>query len=132
MRFSSFVEEKDVVEAYRLMREAIKTSAMDPRTGKIDMSLLTTGTSSGTLKLREDMRKALLALLDGDGVIGRNARGTRGVKWLELVKAFGEQSSVRVDLVELGEVVKALEAEGGVRVVGGFGEKGVVRRVVEG
>ncbi|KAJ3562215.1 hypothetical protein NP233_g9712 [Leucocoprinus birnbaumii] len=73
MRFSSFVEESDVVEAYRLMREAIKTSAMDPRTGKIDMSLLTIGTSSGTLKLREDMRKAVVALLDGESDVGRGA-----------------------------------------------------------
>jgi DNA replication licensing factor MCM4 len=132
MRFSPFVEERDVVEAYRLMREAIKTSAMDPRTGKIDMSLLTTGTSSGMRKMREDMRKALVALLDGDGEVGRSARGSRGVKWGDLVKALGEQSSVKVDLVELGEVVKGLEGEGVVRVVGGFGERGLIRRVVEG
>ncbi|KAF5348780.1 hypothetical protein D9756_009748 [Leucocoprinus leucothites] len=132
MRFSPFVEERDVVEAYRLMREAIKTSAMDPRTGKIDMSLLTTGTSSGTLKLREDMRKALVVLLDGENDAGRSARGTRGVKWNDLARAFEEQSSVRVDLVEFGEVVRALEAEGVIRVVGGFGERGVVKRIVEG
>lgn len=131
MRFSPFVEEQDVTEAYRLMREAIKTSAMDPRTGKIDMSLLTTGTSSGTRKLREDMRRALLNLLDGEGEVGRNARGARGAKWTDLVRVFNEQSSVRVDLVEFGEVVRGLEAEGVVRVTGGFGERGVVRRVVE-
>ena len=35
MRFSEFVELKDVKESSRLMREAIRTSAMDPRTGKI-------------------------------------------------------------------------------------------------
>ncbi|KXN89730.1 DNA replication licensing factor MCM4 [Leucoagaricus sp. SymC.cos] len=131
MRFSPFVEEKDVIEAYRLMREAIKTSAMDPRTGKIDMSLLTTGTSSGTRKLREDMRKALLSLLDGDSEVGRGARGQRGVKWTELVRVFREGSSAKVDVVEFGEVVRALEGEGLVRVVGGFGERGVIRRVVE-
>lgn len=132
MRFSSFVEESDVVEAYRLMREAIKASAMDPRTGKIDMSLLTTGTSSGSQKLREDMRRAVVGLLDGDGNVGKGARGARGIKWSELVRALGEQSSIKVDLVEFGEVLRALEAEGIVRVTGGFGERGVIRRTIDG
>jgi DNA replication licensing factor MCM4 len=43
MRFSSFAKEMDVIEAYRLMREATKISVMDPRTGKIDIALLMTG-----------------------------------------------------------------------------------------
>ncbi|KAF5348777.1 hypothetical protein D9756_009745 [Leucocoprinus leucothites] len=85
MRFSPFVEERDIVEAYRFMRKTIKTSAMDPRTGKINMSLLTTGTSSGMLKLREDIRKALVVLLDGENDVGRGARGMRGTEWNELV-----------------------------------------------
>ncbi|XP_006455012.1 hypothetical protein AGABI2DRAFT_40860, partial [Agaricus bisporus var. bisporus H97] len=132
MRFSSFVEEGDVIEAYRLMREAIKTSAMDPRTGKIDMALLTTGTSSGTRKVKEDLRRALVGLLDEEkGEVGRNARSNRGVRYLDLVRALGEQSSVRVDAVEVGEVVRELENEGVVRVSGGFGERGYVRRIVE-
>jgi DNA replication licensing factor MCM4 len=123
----------DVIEAYRLMREAIKTSAMDPRTGKIDMALLTTGTSSGTRKLHEDMRKAIVQLIDGDDSdVGRNARSNRGVRYMDLVRAFGEQSSIKVDLVELGDVLRELEREGVVRVSGGFGERGFVRRIVEG
>lgn len=40
MRFSKEVEMQDVKEACRLMREAIRTSAMDPRTGKIDMGMI--------------------------------------------------------------------------------------------
>jgi DNA replication licensing factor MCM4 len=133
MRFSPFVEEIDVVESYRLMREAIKTSAMDPRTGKIDMALLTTGTSSGARKLHEDMRKAMVQLLDReDSDVGRSARSGRGVRYMELVKAFGEQSSIRVDLVEVAEVLRELEGEGVVGVSGGFGERGFVRRIVEG
>ena len=49
------------------MREAIRTSAMGPRTGKIDMGLLYTGTGSGQRKVREDTRKELLGILDGAG-----------------------------------------------------------------
>lgn len=54
----------------------------------------------------------------GDGEIVGNTRGTRDVKWMELVRAFVEQSSARVDLTELGEAVKVLESVGGFMVVG--------------
>ena len=43
MCLSSAVELRDVQEAYRLMRDAIRTSALDPTTGKIDMGLRNTG-----------------------------------------------------------------------------------------
>ncbi|EDR10345.1 uncharacterized protein LACBIDRAFT_248146 [Laccaria bicolor S238N-H82] len=121
MRFSDFVELEDVKEACRLMRDAIRTSAMDPRTGKIDMGLLNTGTGSGQRKLREDMRKEVLSLLDGAG------KG-RGIKWSEVVKQLGEQSSVKVDVTEFSEVMKGLENEGLLKVVGER-EKRTIRRI---
>lgn len=43
MRFSETVDLVDVEEAARLHREALKQSATDPTTGKIDVSILTTG-----------------------------------------------------------------------------------------
>ena len=43
MRFSNTVEIVDVEEAARLHREALKQSATDPTTGRIDVSILTTG-----------------------------------------------------------------------------------------
>jgi hypothetical protein len=52
---------------------------------------MSSATSSDTLKLREDTRKALPGILDGNDEVGRSARGTRGVKWTELVKAGAEQ-----------------------------------------
>jgi len=121
MRFSEFVELADVKEASRLMREAIRTSAMDPRTGKIDMGLLNTGTGSGQRKMREDMRKEILGILEGAG------KG-KGVKWAEAMKMLGEQSSVKVDPVEFAEVLKGLENEGTVRVVGEM-DKRTIRRI---
>ena len=121
MRFSEFVELADVKEASRLMREAIRTSAMDPRTGKIDMGLLNTGTGSGQRKMREDMRKEILSILDGVG------KG-RGIKWAEAMKLLGEQSSVKVDAVDFAEVIKGLENEGSVKVVGER-EKRTIRRI---
>ena len=110
-------------EASRLMREAIKTSAMDPRTGKIDMGLINSGMGSGQRRLREDMRKELMALLDNKG-----GKTKGGMKWIEVVKMLGEQSSVKVDAVEFGEVVRGLENEGVLKVVGER-EKRFIRRI---
>ena len=36
MRFSNLVEMVDVEEAYRLHKEAVKQSATDPQTGRVD------------------------------------------------------------------------------------------------
>lgn len=45
MRLSHVVEEHDVMEAIRLMKVATQTAATDPRTGTIDMDMITTGRS---------------------------------------------------------------------------------------
>lgn len=47
VRFSEKVETIDVEEAKRLHREALKQSATDPRTGFVDISILTTGIQHG-------------------------------------------------------------------------------------
>ncbi|KAJ3527176.1 hypothetical protein NMY22_g9884 [Coprinellus aureogranulatus] len=122
MRLSDYVELEDVREASRLMKEAIRTSAMDPRTGKIDMSLLNTGTGSGQRKMRDDMRKAVLDVLDSAGNKNRN------VKWGEVVRQLNEQSSVKVDTADFNEVIKVLENEGLIKVIGER-EKRVIRRM---
>src|SRR4051812_18679694 len=41
-RFSKVVERVDVAEALRLIRSALQQAAVDPRTGTIDMDLITT------------------------------------------------------------------------------------------
>ena len=120
MRLSEFVEVEDVKEAYRLMREAIRTSAMDPRTGKIDMGMLNTGTGQGQRRLRDDMRKEILNIL--------NAGGNRGIKWVEAVKTLGGQSNIRVDAAEFTEVIKSMENEGLVKVIGER-EKRMIRKI---
>lgn len=43
MRLSDDVEQCDVDEAVRLIKNAMQQSATDPRTGKINMDILTTG-----------------------------------------------------------------------------------------
>jgi len=120
MRFSSFVEFDDVKEAYRLMRDAIRTSATDPKTGKIDMGLLDSGVGQQDRKLRGDMSKEVLNILD--------TAGNRGLRWMDALKQLEGQSSIRVDTAEFGEVIKTLEREGLVKVVGER-DRRMIRRV---
>ncbi|EJD05304.1 MCM-domain-containing protein [Fomitiporia mediterranea MF3/22] len=110
-RLSGFVELGDVQEACRLMRDAIRTSATDPRTGQIDMDLINTGTSLQQRKMRRDLRREILSLLEGNS-------GLRGIRWLDLVKQLGGQSSIAIDVNEFAETIKGLETEGIVKVVG--------------
>jgi len=121
MRLSPFVELADVKEAYRLMREAIRASAMDPRTGKIDMGMLNTGTGQGQRKMREDMRREILNLLD-------STAGGRGLRWTEVMKQLDVQSSIKVDAAEFTEVIKGLENESLVKIVGER-DKRMIRRI---
>ena len=111
MRFSSMVESQDVREANRLMRDAIHTSAMDPSTGRIDMGLLNTGVGAHQRKLRGDLGKEVIAMLDGP-------TGKKGMKWSDALGAINEQSSITVDSSEFSEVIRALETEGLVKVIG--------------
>ena len=123
MRLSPFVELGDVKEAFRLMREAINTSARDPTTGEIDMGLLDTGIGRQQRKLRGDMRRAVLALLDGGGV-----GATRGVRWADAMAQLETQSSVKVNTAEFQEVIRELEQEGLVKVTGER-DRRMIRRV---
>ncbi|KAI0922862.1 hypothetical protein AcW1_002588 [Taiwanofungus camphoratus] len=122
MRFSPFVELSDVKEAYRLMREAINTSARDPTTGEIDMGLLDTGIGRQQRKMRGDMRKAVLGMLDGSG------GGTRGVRWADVLKQLEGQSSIKVSAAEFQEVIRELEQEGLAKIVGER-DRRMIRRV---
>jgi len=48
MRLSEIVEVKDVEEAVRLIKTAMQQSATDPKTGEIDMDMITTGISASS------------------------------------------------------------------------------------
>ena len=63
MRFSNTVEIVDVEEAKRLHREALKQSATDPKTGIIDVGILTTGVSASERDRRRELAKELKRML---------------------------------------------------------------------
>lgn len=63
VRFSSIVDVMDVEEAKRLHREALKQSATDPSSGKIDISILTTGMSNTARQRRLEIGQRLRKML---------------------------------------------------------------------
>lgn len=137
MRFASEVLVEDVEEAARLIREAAKSSATDPRTGLIDLDLINTGRSYHQRKLAGDLRRELLQLLDQLGGSGGRATSPsepsstaahRAVRYVDIAKALNDQSSVPVDPTDLYELVRTLEAEGVVKTAGER-ERKTIRRI---
>ncbi|KAF8323769.1 MCM-domain-containing protein [Clavulina sp. PMI_390] len=110
MRLSKLVELKDVEEASRLMREAIRASATDPVTGLIDIDLLNTGAGQQQRKLHADLKREITAAIDG--------LGTKSVRWADMLKSLNEQSTVQIDVTEFSTVVRELETEGILKVSG--------------
>lgn len=121
MRLASEVTRDDVIEAVRLIRSALKTAATDSQ-GRIDMSLLTEGTSAAERRRRDDMKAAAKKLLDELTASG----GT--VRYAEVAKRLGEGAGVPVDAAEFAEVMRALEMEGAI-MISGEGARKNVRRV---
>lgn len=121
MRLSETVTRDDVQEAYRLIQSALKTAATDSE-GRIDMSLLTEGTSSAERKRRSDLKDAALRLLD-DMTAGGNT-----VRWSDVSRRLAESSSVPIEQAEFNEVMRTLEAENAI-MVSGEGARKSVRRV---
>lgn len=63
VRLSEKVEEQDVAEATRLVKAAMRQAATDPRTGQIDLDLLTTGQSNASRTLAGQLQTAILEAL---------------------------------------------------------------------
>ncbi|KAI5839163.1 MCM2/3/5 family-domain-containing protein [Morchella snyderi] len=125
MRLSTEVTIDDVSEAVRLIRSAIKESATDPLTGRIDMDLLG-GVSNAERRRKGDLKSALASLLDE---MSRGpAAATGGVRYTDVLKRLQEQSAKKVESGEFAEVVRGLETEGVVRV-SGDGARRVIRKI---
>merc|ERR1719457_431553 len=102
MRFSDFVEVVDVEEAKRLHREALKQSAMDPKTGMIDINILTTGLSITDRKKRIDVSKAILELLKCKGKAASLSYG-------KIYEEFRDQADVKINRALFDDALKLLK-----------------------
>ena len=122
MRLSDEVTTHDVSEAVRLIKSALKQAATDARTGLIDMSLLTEGTSASERRRKLDLKKAITDLLD------EMTRQGGWARYSDVLRRIGEQGSLAVEPVEFAEVIRSLEQEGLVSV-SGEGARRSIRRV---
>ena len=122
MRLSEHVTAHDVSEAVRLIKSALKQAATDSRTGLIDMSLLTEGTSASERRRKGDLKRAILDLLD------EMTRSGNAARYAEVYRRIGEQGSAQVEGVEFAEALRTLEQEGQV-TVSGEGPRRSIRRV---
>ncbi|KKK13425.1 hypothetical protein ARAM_000887 [Aspergillus rambellii] len=121
MRLSTEVTADDVDEAVRLIRSAIKQAATDSRTGLIDMSLLTEGTSASERRNKEALKRGILGVVDELSGSGGAAR------WAEVYRVLSDQASSGVDNGQFTDAVRALESEGVVNILG-EGSRRSIRR----
>lgn len=111
VRFSSKVETIDVEEAKRLHREALKQSATDPRTGIVDISILTTGMSATARKRKEELAQALKKLIQSKGK-------TPALKYQQLFEDLRAQSDSAITKDMFDEALHALADEDYLTVTG--------------
>jgi DNA replication licensing factor MCM4 len=64
IRLSQVVDPEDVKEAIRLMQVATLSAATDPKTGKIDMNLITTGQGAVDRGMIDNIKEAVLEILE--------------------------------------------------------------------
>uniref|UniRef100_A0AAQ5ZDN8 DNA replication licensing factor MCM4 n=1 Tax=Amphiprion ocellaris TaxID=80972 RepID=A0AAQ5ZDN8_AMPOC len=111
VRFSEKVESIDVEEAKRLHREALKQSATDPRTGFVDISILTTGMSATARKRKEEVAQALKKLIQAKGK-------TPAMKYQQLLDDLRGQSETAITKELFDEALRALADEDYLTVTG--------------
>ncbi|OLN88626.1 DNA replication licensing factor mcm4 [Colletotrichum chlorophyti] len=121
MRLSETVVREDVKEAARLIRSALKTAATDAQ-GRIDMSLLTEGTSAADRRKKEELKNALLQLIDEMTSNGQT------VRWSEVARRLSEGASMPVEQSDFNEIMRTLEMEGLI-MISGEGARRSIRRV---
>lgn len=119
MRLSQVVELSDVQEAVRLMRSAIKEYATDPITGRIDMDMVQTGTTSAQRRMQEDLEKEIMNVL---------TESNNNIKFNELITKMNERTSFRVETLDLNESVIRLQQEGKVIEIGD-GHRRTIRKI---
>ena len=106
MRLSDVVTVAEVEEAIRLMKVATQAAATDPRTGTIDMDLITTGRTA----LNRDM---VTKLADELRLIISTRNGQRmTISQVRQLLLQGAGSQMSVSMSEVEEAVRELEIEG--------------------
>ncbi|KAG8198821.1 hypothetical protein JTE90_007124 [Oedothorax gibbosus] len=112
VRFSNVVELMDVEEAKRLHREALKQSATDPSSGKIDVSILTTGMSNTARRRRIEIGQNLRKMLQAKG------KTTKSFNYAKVLEDLKTQSDIMITRDMFEEVLKDLQDDEFIVVTG--------------
>ena len=89
------------------MKASLQTAAMDPKTGTIDMDLITTGRSANA----RDMSNRLAGILREKFL----ARSGSSVAFVDLQREVQDDAGMEISASELRDAVAHLEREGAVR-----------------
>lgn len=116
MHLREHVTDDDVAEAIRLVREAMKTAALDPATGKINMDLFAAG-ATATATAGAHAQALMVAVLDCLRAVG-SATDT-GMQVSQLIAKLRESSDTDITAGDLRDVLRELEADDKVVVTGG-------------
>ncbi|XP_018783057.1 PREDICTED: DNA replication licensing factor MCM4 [Bactrocera latifrons] len=111
VRLSNVVTVEDVEEAWRLHREALKQSATDPLSGKIDVGILTTGLSTAARKKRADLVLAIKENLKKKGKVPT-------VPYQKLFKEVKDASQILITREQFEDALKEIQDEGAIVVMG--------------
>lgn len=111
IRLDNEVKLEDVEEAWRLHREALKQSATDPLSGKIDVGILTTGLSSEARKKRAELMGTIKNHLKNKGKIST-------LSYQKLFNDIREGSQILIMREQFEDALKELQDEGVLVVVG--------------
>jgi len=104
MRYSNIVTRGDAREAVRLMKVATQAAATDPRTGRIDMDLITTGRSTVDRAMEEQLDLSLKELF-------RERRGNR-MAVRDVTNQLAEINNVEVPHDDVLEALRRMHADG--------------------
>lgn len=110
VRLSSVVDLQDVDEAARLHREALKQSATDPASGRIDVGILTTGLGAAARKRRADLVTAIRAHI-------QPLPRPHTITHSKLLQEINQSSQITITREHLDEALRDLQDEGKVMVV---------------
>lgn len=104
MKYSDIVTKADTLEAVRLMKVATQAAATDPRTGRIDMNMITTGKSTVDRQLEDQLEINLKELFT-------ERRGKR-MAIRDVTKQLTEISNISIPHDEVIEALRKLDIEG--------------------
>lgn len=104
MQLKEEVEEEDVDEALRLVKSALRMSALDPNTGKIDMNLFAAGKARGVDTMSKYLERAIIDKL-------KEKSDGSGLQTTKLLEGLRQTSDAVIAPGDLREALRRLEQQ---------------------